>query len=234
MVQHKIDYDTVYKIALEKNSKEVRDAVLNEQEDMLFKISNYSEKYNIPKRFLIHQILRDPIFANQFAKDPAKQSIHQKTAAEYIENITGVEDFCQLPAGGQNAVYICKDGCIHKGSRLSGDNVKSIDFHWTYDGKEYYAAHKYTKDEGGAQDNQCKDLMDFLSNASKSKMPNVVFFAIGDGAYYQRGTTENGVRFTSRIKYMNDVYSTENALAITTDDLEDYLIGHSSNRTFES
>lgn len=228
MKPHKIDYDLVYKNALEINSREVRDAILNGDKDMSLKINNYSEKYNIPQRFLKHRILRDPIFANQFAKDPAKQSIHQNTAASFIESITYVENFQQLPAGGQNAKYICKDGILYTGNRPSGNTVKSIDFYWIYDNKEYYAAHKYTKDEGGAQDNQWNDLMEFLANAAKSRHPNKYFLAIGDGAYYQKEYKENGIKYASRIDYMNKTYSTEKALAITTDELEEFLINNSS------
>ena len=232
-MENKIDYDTVYKEALIRNSKEVRKDILNNDRGMEIKISNYSEKYNIPKKFLIHQILKDPLFANQFAKDPAKQSIHQKTAGKYIESINCVEDFEQLPASGENAAYICRDGQLHIGSKPSGDKVKSIDFHWFFDGKEYYAAHKYTKDEGGAQDNQYNDLVEFLINAAKSNYENIYFLAIGDGAYYQRSTNDNGVSYKNRIDYMNQTYSNEHAIAITTNELEDYLINNSSFRLFE-
>ena len=225
---NKIDYDSIYKEALIANSKEVRGLVLSNDPGMEYKTSNYSEKYNIPKKFLIHRILKDPIFANQFAKDPAKQSIHQRTAGNYIKSLNCVESFIQLPAGGPNARYICSDGIIRIGKKLKNDTVKSIDFYWRYDEKEYYAAHKYTKDEGGAQDNQYKDLIDFLSNAAKSNYPNIYFLAIGDGPFYQRSTREEDVYYSTRINFMNQIYSNDHARAITTDELEEYLVDNSS------
>ena len=83
-MNHKIDYETAYKNALEENIKEVRDLVLSRDEKMLFKMSNYSKKFDIPFKLLEHKILQDNLYANIFIKDPSKQSLHQRTAAKYI------------------------------------------------------------------------------------------------------------------------------------------------------
>ena len=115
---HKIDYESAYKAALEQNIREVRDAILIGDMSMRIKLANYSEKFGIPIRFLEHKILSDNLFANGFIKDPSKQSLHQKVAAQFIESINCVEDFEQLPAGGQNAKYICDDGIVRAQSPL--------------------------------------------------------------------------------------------------------------------
>ncbi len=227
----KIDYDTVYKEALDSNIKAVREEVLDGNKEMIIKMQNYAEKFNIPYKFLVHRILQDNLFANNFAKDPAKQSIHQKTAAAYIESIIDVVNFIQLPAGGKRARYVGEDGMMYIGEKKNKGLTKSIDFYWEYDGKQYYAAHKYTKDEGGAQDNQANDLSSFLKNASKSKLENTIFLAIGDGAYYQKiSESEDDGIMRSRIEEMNHLYGSSSALAITTDDLEEFLVSNSSNK----
>lgn len=225
---HKIDYESAYKIALDQNISEVREAILEDDPSMRVKLENYAEKFGIPIRFLKHKILSDNLFANSFIKDPSKQSLHQKVAADFIESINCVEDFCQLPAGGQNARYICDDGTVRMGE--NSGQAKSIDFYWVYDGNIYYAAHKHTSEEGGAQDNQFKDLQLFLENASKSKLASTFFLAIGDGDYYQKRYRNGSEEYATRIDYMNKKYGTDHAVAITTDDLEKFLLEHSSYR----
>ena len=228
---HKIDYESAYKVALEQNIREVRDAILTGDMSMRIKLANYSEKFGIPIRFLEHKILSDNLFANGFIKDPSKQSLHQKVAARFIESINCVEDFEQLPAGGQNAKYICDDGIVRAGE--NGGRAKSIDFYWVFDGNIYYAAHKHTSEEGGAQDNQFKDLQLFLENAAKSKLANTYFLAIGDGDYYQKKYKSGGSEYKTRVDYMNARFGTDFAIAITTDDLEEFMVEHSSFKTMK-
>ena len=225
-MRHRIDYESAYKAALEHNIGEVRAAIMSGDAGMRIKLVNYSEKFGIPIKFLEHKILNDNLFANTFIKDPSKQSLHQKVAAAFIKSISCVESFEQLPAGGQNAKYICDDGIVRTGE--NDGRAKSIDFFWIFDGRVYYAAHKHTSDEGGAQDNQFNDLQSFLENASRSKLANTYFLAIGDGDYYQKKYKSGDLEYRTRIDFMNARYGTDFAVAITTDDLEDFLIEHSS------
>jgi hypothetical protein len=70
-----------------------------------------------------------------------------------------------------------------------------------------------------------------LKNASKSKLENTIFLAIGDGAYYQKiSESEDDGAMRSRIEEMNHLYGSSSALAITTDDLEEFLVSNSSNK----
>ncbi|MCQ2570927.1 MAG: hypothetical protein MJ154_01620 [Candidatus Saccharibacteria bacterium] len=228
----RIDYVSAYRKALEENVSEVKKAVLTRDSAMLLKIHNYSERFNLPEKFVEHKILKDNVFANQFAKDPSKQSLHQKIAADFISSITEVVNFAQLPASGGDACYICDDGVVRKGVCSHG-LTKSIDFYWEYGDCRYFAAHKHTTYEGGAQDNQFNDLQAFLENASKSTLANTFFIAIGDGEYYQKKYTESGVSYETRIDYMNSNYGSEFALAATCNDLEEFMVAHSGNRMIE-
>lgn len=225
-----IDYVGPYRKALEENVAEVKQAVLQHDPAMQIKIRNYSERFNLPIKFVEHKILRDNVFANQFAKDPSKQSLHQTVAAEFIESITDVVNFAQLPVGGGGAYYICEDGVVRKGGTALRGLTKSIDFYWEYDGRRYFAAHKHTSDEGGAQDNQFKDLTEFLKNANKSTVADTFFIAIGDGEYYQRRYADGGVEFATRLEFLNKKYGTEHARAMTTNELEAFMIERSGNK----
>lgn len=99
----------------------------------------------------------------------------QKTTIEqqsvFIKNIR------KLPNGGKNAKHL-----YH--------SKKSIDFDGEItgaSGKQYYVvfAAKYTDYEGGAQDNQCNDLLAFASNIDPSP-DDVVIILLSDGKYYEK------------------------------------------------
>lgn len=211
---HKVDYVAGLKIQLQKNIEEVRQDVLSGDKKMMVKIQNHAEKYDLPVEFVKHKILFDNIYANVFAKDPGRQTIHQTLAAEYIKSIPGVEDFEILPASGPDALYVV-NGVVGHENEVDKTIAKSIDFHWKYDGIEFFASHKYTKDEGGAQDNQYHDLLIFVRNAAMSSDVGKRFLAIADGPYYQR---------QDRLKTMNDEGNGFNTFATTTDNLEDLMI----------
>ncbi|MBR3322732.1 hypothetical protein IKG13_01580 [Candidatus Saccharibacteria bacterium] len=230
----KIDFEGPFRKALEENISEVREAVLSKNEDMWLKIRNYSERFDLPIKYIEHKILSDNIFANQFAKDPRKQSLHQRVAADFIKTMTGVFDFCPLPAGGRNALYICNDGIVRKGSGASHGLTKSIDFCWRFEDCMYYAAHKHTEANGGAQDNQSNDLTAFLINASKSTLANTYFIAIGDGDYYQRECPEVDAKNMSRLDYMNEKYGSKYAYAMSSNDLEAFMIEHSGSKIIKT
>ncbi|AXK51609.1 hypothetical protein [Spiroplasma alleghenense] len=65
---------------------------------------------------------------------------------------------------------------------------KSMDFKFNYKDlkTDFYVFHKYTKESGGAQDNQKNDVI-FSMQSAKSPYPcekNFVVFYICDGEYY--------------------------------------------------
>lgn len=141
------------------------------------KIHSYCKRWD--GKFTIveieESILNNDIIASMFAKDPSKQNISEKLVGEIL-NIT------KLPAVGKNCIRFTAEGDIVSNS---GVNVsKSADFKI---GDTYYTQ-KYTKEEGGAQDNQYNDVVDFLTKGSiKHKVG-----AILNGAYWHQRI--NGLR----------------------------------------
>ena len=111
-------------------------------------------------------ILNDIIVASKFCKDPSKQNISEKLAAEVLR-------LKKLPSQGNSCIRFNDNGDIV--STVSG-NTKSADFMLN----EYYATQKYTGQSGGGQDNQRDDVIDFLKRGSiKHKVAAIV-----DGAYW--------------------------------------------------
>ena len=114
------------------------------------------------------EILSSNLVASMFCKDPSKQNISEKLA----EEVLGVK---KLPASGKNCIRFNSNGEI---TSISNGNTKSADFIY----KEYYATQKFTMEEGGAQDNQRNDVIDFLTRGSI----NYKVAAIVDGKYWDK------------------------------------------------
>lgn len=113
-------------------------------------------------------ILTNTIVASKFCKDPSKQNISEKLAAKVL-------GLSKLPSSGRNCIRFNDAGDIVS---VSAGNTKSADFIWN----GHYATQKYTDGEGGAQDNQRNDVIDFLKRGSiKHKVAAIV-----DGAYWDK------------------------------------------------
>lgn len=134
------------------------------------KIKNHIEAFNgvMTEAEVRDAILTNIIVASKFCKDPGKQNISEKLAIEVL-------DVKKLPSQGKNCIRFNDNGDIVS---TSSGNTKSADFMYG----EYYATQKYTDGEGGAQDNQRNDVIDFLKRGSiKHKVAAVV-----DGIYWDK------------------------------------------------
>lgn len=190
-----VDFEKEVSKRLQENIREVRDSL--DTEDIHNKIINYSNKYKLEPNY-IHQLILDDInFASIFAKDPARQSIHENIVADYIKDLDVVKragSFKKLHSGGKNAKYATTHGVLKK-----KDGTKSIDFEIRIKEEVVYATCKYTKDEGGSQDNQYADVRSYVQNVLKMtsqnyKKENEHFIAIVDGGYYNRRNRKEELR----------------------------------------
>lgn len=134
------------------------------------KINNYLQRFPnlFTKEEVENNILNNDIVASFFCKDPTKQNLSEKLCVEVL-NLT------KLPGNGKNCIRFDNNSNIT--SSATG-NTKSVDF--IFNG--YYTTQKYTTSEGGAQDNQKNDVIDFLRRGSiKNKVA-----AILDGEYWDK------------------------------------------------
>lgn len=182
----KVDYEREVKRKRQENIREVVKDI--NTKNMQEKIRNYAERHDMHKNFVEQKILDDPHFAMKFAKDPLKQSIHEKVAAKYIKSLHFIKNFKTLPSGGKNAKYVGPTG-VSVGKNYG--KAKSIDFKFEFNENIFFATHKYTGAEGGAQDNQYNDVKQFILEVVNMKQSDIVpdyyhFFAILDGPYYKK------------------------------------------------
>lgn len=202
----KVDYREAFKIELQKNILRVRQEIDNA--DFVLKITNHAEKYGRDYTEVRERILTDDMYAEIFAKDPSKQNMYEKLAANYLDKIEYIENFKNLPNPAK--VFVI-DGEI---TDVRQNDVKSIDFTFNIGDFNFYCSHKYIKAlNGGAQDNQYNDIRNFLRNCNKKSDGNNFFIAICDGPY-----------FTRKIDSMNESFSSNNVITLTIEEIEDYLM----------
>lgn len=140
---------------------------------------------------LLHGLMSDQAFQLAMTTSPQRQNTHEKVALAWLQGMPLIENVAKLASSGPSALY------VHQGLLLSHkdlpnlENAKSVDFYFTLTigglTRSYYAAHKHTHQDGGAQDNQFQDLKNFASNAVALKREtNKRYLALADGAYYAK------------------------------------------------
>ena len=178
------DYETLIQQKWQENAADVVNRLNADDAHLRQKMATYAENFGIDTKSIIRKIRTDQMFANSFAKDPNKQSLHEQSAAAYISNLQFVSEFINLPTHGMNAYYIAEGGEALSGSAKQG-TIKTLDFTWKTGRFTCYAAHKYIKQSGGAQDNQFADILSALHRWSKGNaQPDEILFAIVDGPYF--------------------------------------------------
>ncbi|MDR2581219.1 MAG: hypothetical protein LBC85_09540 [Fibromonadaceae bacterium] len=214
-----MNYEAEYKKQLTKDLQEILSS-LNTPE-MKLKIQNWAKKFDYPFDTIVEKIKTDPVFRCVFVKDPAKQNLYQKLAANYIERLPNVKNFETLPQGSDKAKYLT-NGKLFSGKLLNNasKNTKSIDFTWEVGNYLFYASHKYTKDSGGAQDNQYLDIQNFLIHARDNNYSKYIFLAICDGEYYlQKDSQTNSKTKIERLKKL----TCQNSFVLTIKELGSFL-----------
>ena len=135
------------------------------------KIYNHIEKFDglFTYEDIVEQIKSNDVVASMFCKDPSKQNISEKMA----EKILGIS---KLPASGARSIRFTSSGDLT--GVKSTDVSKSADF--LFNG--IYFTQKYTTENGGAQDNQYNDVVDFLVKGSINNKVG----AMVDGKYWDK------------------------------------------------
>ena len=181
------DYDKIEKDMWRTNSVRVQKQAADRAENVMKKVDTYVWRFGSSVQAVLDKIANDQMFANWFTKEPRRQTLHEKVAAKWIRELDGVEGFVDLPNNGKGAYYINSDGEIHEGK----PNFKSLDFMWRSGKSTCYATHKYTKEGGGNQDSQFKEVVATMRRFQNGKVAkNIVLFAILDGPYYTKAKFE--------------------------------------------
>jgi len=214
------DYEKEKAEALRRNRDYVISSLDKNDEGMLLKVENFCAKHNFNRKRVLKLMRTEEYFRAVFAIDPAKQKIHEDTAAEFIESLPQVRDFKQL---GHSELALFHGAVMSKKDlKKSGGHstAKTIDFSWVTKEKQIYTSHKYTRESGGMQDGQYLDLQEFIREANFSDLPNTFFVAIADGDYYKmRDSSAN----MTKLEYLRKISNQKNVFAMPISELEDWL-----------
>ncbi len=209
-----VDYEKIKNDQFKKNVRTLK------SKDVMDKIEKFSKRSGYTVKKISDKIDSDEMIRWFFAKDPIKQNIHENTAIDFIKKINGIKDFKKF---GTNEAFVVNGG-IMLSTELKEKQIrpktKSIDFYWKYGNDEYYASHKYTKDEGGGQTHQYKDLISYIQECNNSSRKNTKFLAIADGKFYEG---INGKAGTSKIQHLQELADNRTTYAMTINDLETFM-----------
>jgi hypothetical protein len=212
-----LNYQDHYNLALSKNIERLQKEI--DSPATKIKIKNWANKFNKDPIEIRQKIIDDELFSLHYIIEPSRQNFHENLAADYISRLENVDNFKNLPNGGANSLIV-HSGTILKKSETQSNAGKTIDFSWNTGIFKCYASHKFTKDNGGSQDNQYKDIRGFMENSRPNNVINTLFFAICDGNYYQN-TGQDGL---TKIQILNrDLEKNNKLIALTINQLSDYL-----------
>ena len=179
------DYEGIELRYWKGNAGEVVERLSKEDDTLLKRVHLFHERFGYSKEEIKDKIKDDPMFAAHFAIEPRRQNIHETIALLWLQQVEGIENCEKLPGSGKNAIYVTSDGEIRPGKEFNKKPPsKSMDFRWKTGDTTFYATHKYTKEGGGNQDSQYKEVKELLDKFLKCEDESCALVAIVDGAYY--------------------------------------------------
>lgn len=180
------DYEAIEREQWRKAPDEVVKEAHRPTDRLLRRIATFISRFGYEEDEVLHKIRQDHMFAANFAKEPRRTGLHEAEAARWIRQLPGVEGFKTLPKKGDDSFKVSSDGNIVSGKEKNLPG-KSLDFHWMTGSTDFYAMHKYTKEGGGNQDSQYKEMIDLMKRFLLCDDRDVALAVIVDGDYYQRG-----------------------------------------------
>lgn len=178
------DYDVISREEWRLNAEDVKRKFRRKDPNIMQKIDAFIDRFGFDKTEISNKIENDVMFAAWFAKDPTRTSIHERVAASWLEKLSMIQSFETLKRSGKDALYVTSDGEIRYVAKKH-NRSKSLDFRWKTNSFTVYASHKYTGQSGGAQDNQFRNVKEFLYRFREGgEIESSILLAIVDGDYY--------------------------------------------------
>lgn len=158
-----------------------------------FKIRRKCLKYGWKRSEILSAVVLSKVAASVLAISAEKQSIAEKAQIGYLKE-RGLP-VVKLASTGSDSVRLLRgDLCYGLGKHV--DATKAIDCVCGHD----FLYLKWTKEQGGAQDNQASDVIDFLKKAKRyvnKHDDSVRFIAIVDGDFYDEKKVNILNKFTN-------------------------------------
>lgn len=189
-------------------------------DDQKDKIRSNATRIGVSYEEVLESVLTNKIaYLNVVSKSPSRQNFQEKLFAQYLIKNKIAKEVEKLPSGGKNALYIINgevrsmaDGLTY--DQISKASVKSLDFKIVlHDGKVGYITAKHTKEDGGAQTNQMKDVVLTLKQFYKKEQDkNFFLIANIDGEHYTKKRKQYNNK--NYIEYLTSIFKS-NKIVIT-------------------
>ena len=183
-----LDFESIERQQNLDNLVDMADEIQQKSERLRTRILHYAEQFDVPEADFWRDLRANPNgpLAAVLAREARRQNIHERAAANYVQQLPNINEFINLPSSGPNAYYINANGQIITGRQLAGAPrpSKSIDFRWRTGAVTCYAAQKYTREGGGNQDNQFNEVQALLQNFLPRLNNHTALFVLVDGPYY--------------------------------------------------
>ena len=220
--QQPLDFEAIEHRQNLANRAEMADEITQRSERLRTRVLHFAGQFDIPEADFWRDLDANPNgpLAAVLAREARRQNVHERAAADYIEQMANVARFRRLPSSGPNAFYVNGDGQIVTGADLAGARrpSKSIDFQWQTGAVTCYAAQKYTREGGGNQDNQFNEVQALLRNFLQRINNDVALFVLVDGPYYNAARLAQ-LQGLVRLQNPRSYVSSVNALPTILEDI---------------
>jgi hypothetical protein len=189
------------------------------------KIEKFCSKFGFDRDEVTKKINEEEFLRAFFIKEPAKQNLYEKIFGDFLKEMKGITICEKLPASGPDSIFIINQEVRvrRKSDNSITKQAKSMDFHFKYDGidADFYVFHKYTKEAGGAQDNQKNDVINAIDKASAVHISDKIYVLfVCDGEYY------NSKNWKDVDVHVRD----DNFKLLKSGQIEEYLINIKNNQ----
>ncbi len=137
------------------------------------------------KERILEEIRTNPLVRAHFRKDPTRQTLHELTQISWLQKHLS-SDVVKLPANKGGITFIGGE-FKRVADKRDAKETKTLDIHSP--SKNLYGVLKHTSTDGGAQDNQYRDVKHFIVQMVEylEKHPDAVetFAFYLDGPYYK-------------------------------------------------
>jgi hypothetical protein len=164
---------------------ETRDQTLSEKINNCYKSLTDFQKTQISIDDIWERTKTDPIYQSRFAINPGRQGLDEKLQIDWLKDTGKHPEIQKLSASGEKAITF-NDGVkiTGKKGKRSKSGTKSLDAQVD---DTTFCIMKRTGDDGGAQDNQCEDVVKFIKEIRKylektNAQEKYLFYL--DGPYY--------------------------------------------------
>lgn len=194
-----IDFDKAIRDRMEENRKALQEQLLTNKLDKAVsqKIENYSQRYGYTVDSVVKELATNEHLQNHILVDPIRQSIHQDLMEQALIEHCTAEGYTYFSSKELKSTYLV-DGQLTNKKPETCDVNKSVDFLVSTDNTTYALTLKYTGGEGGAQDNQFNDVINYLGEAREGaeyRGQPLVVGAVLEGAYYRKRMPEIKSKF---------------------------------------